>query len=85
MDISIEMLAPQGANCRPGYALSPQYITIHNTALAITVALSVLGNTAMAIPAGIYSIFMFVFAALLGLLISRRNDSLFLKKETAAE
>ncbi|MEK5772459.1 bile acid:sodium symporter family protein, partial [Acinetobacter variabilis] len=36
-------------------------ITIHNTALAITVALSVLGNTAMAIPAGIYSIFMFVY------------------------
>ena len=32
MDILTEILAPQGANCRPGYALSPQYITIHNTA-----------------------------------------------------
>lgn len=28
----IEMLAPVGTNCRPGYALFPTYITIHNTA-----------------------------------------------------
>jgi len=27
-----EMLAPAGSNCRPGYTLLPQYITIHNTA-----------------------------------------------------
>ena len=27
-----EMLAPFGSNCRPGYTLIPQYITIHNTA-----------------------------------------------------
>ena len=82
----IGFFVPHLANIPEKQALTCSFeITIHNTALAITVALSVLGNTAMAIPAGIYSIFMFVFAALLGLLISRRNDSLFLKKETAAE
>ncbi len=27
-----EMLAPKGSKCRPGYALKPTYITIHNTA-----------------------------------------------------
>lgn len=29
-----EMLAPRGSAARPGYALAPQYITIHNTANA---------------------------------------------------
>jgi N-acetylmuramoyl-L-alanine amidase len=29
---TIEMYAPVGSNCRPGYTLIPQYITIHNTA-----------------------------------------------------
>ncbi len=28
----VEMYAPAGSNCRPGYTLIPQYITIHNTA-----------------------------------------------------
>lgn len=27
----ISMLAPKGSACRPGYALKPEYITIHNT------------------------------------------------------
>lgn len=27
----ITMLAPKGSACRPGYALKPEYITIHNT------------------------------------------------------
>lgn len=26
-----EMLAPKGSKCRPGYSLTPKYITIHNT------------------------------------------------------
>jgi N-acetylmuramoyl-L-alanine amidase len=27
-----EMLATRGTNCRPGYAMTPSYITVHNTA-----------------------------------------------------
>lgn len=27
----ITMLAPKGSKCRPGYAMKPEYITIHNT------------------------------------------------------
>lgn len=56
--------------------------TIHNTALAITIALSVLESTSMAVPAGMYSIFMFIFASLFGLFISRRTGQLFSKHET---
>ena len=26
----IKMLAPKGSKCRPGYALKPEYVTIHN-------------------------------------------------------
>lgn len=48
-------------------------IGIHNGTLAMTIALSVMNNTTIAIPAAIYSILMFFYAAIFGLLISR-ND-----------
>lgn len=47
-------------------------IGIHNGTLAIFVALNVLGNAAMSVPAAIYSIIMFVTAALFGWWINRR-------------
>ncbi len=78
----IGFFIPHIANITEKQALTCSFeITIHNTALAITVALSVLGNTAMAIPAGIYSIFMFVFATLFGLLVSQKKDRLFFKRQ----
>jgi bile acid:Na+ symporter, BASS family len=46
-------------------------IGIHNGTLAIYVAVEVLGETEMSVPAAVYSVFMFVFAALWGLLITR--------------
>ena len=78
----IGFFIPHISNITEKQALTCSFeITIHNTALAITVALSVLGNTAMAIPAGIYSIFMFVFATLFGLLVSQKKDRLFFKRQ----
>lgn len=46
-------------------------VGIHNTTIALTIALSVLGSTEVAIAAAIYSIFMYIFAPLFGFVISR--------------
>jgi BASS family bile acid:Na+ symporter len=48
-------------------------IGIHNSTLAIFVALSVLGNFQLALPAAIYSVSMYLTAALFGLLVLRRT------------
>jgi len=48
-------------------------IGIHNTAIALTIAISVLNNVTMAIPAGIYTIFMYSFATIFGVLMSRQQ------------
>ncbi|WP_445115751.1 bile acid:sodium symporter family protein [Acinetobacter sp. WZC-1] len=51
-------------------------IGIHNSTLAMTIALTVMANSAVAMPAAIYSIFMYVFAAIFGTLLNRfsRDD-----------
>lgn len=52
---------------------SAMEIGIHNATLAIAVAVSVLGNEALAVPAGIYGVLMFFPAAGLALFLSRRS------------
>ncbi len=47
-------------------------IGIHNGTLAIYIALNVLGNSTMSIPAAIYSLIMFATAAVFGWWVSRR-------------
>ncbi|HEY1099507.1 MAG TPA: bile acid:sodium symporter family protein, partial [Myxococcota bacterium] len=49
-------------------------IGIHNATLAIAIASSptLLNNTAMSIPAAVYSLIMFFTAALFGWFVSRR-------------
>ena len=49
-------------------------IGIHNSTLAMTIALTVINNTTVAMPAAVYSIFMYFFAAIFGMLISRLAD-----------
>ncbi len=49
-------------------------IGIHNSTLAIFVALSVLANFQLALPAAIYSVSMYVTAALFGMLVLRRRQ-----------
>jgi len=51
-------------------------IGIHNTAIAMTVALSVLSSTAIAIPAGVYSLFMYIFALFFGFILTRKSGHL---------
>lgn len=49
-------------------------IGIHNSTLAIFVALSVLGNFQLALPAAIYSVSMYLTASLFGMLVLRRRQ-----------
>lgn len=46
-------------------------IGIHNSTLAMTIALTILSSTTIAMPAAIYSIFMYIFAALFGSMLKR--------------
>ncbi|MEO6016105.1 MAG: bile acid:sodium symporter family protein [Polaromonas sp.] len=48
-------------------------IGIHNSTLAIFIALAVLNNFQLALPAAIYSVSMYVTATLFGLLVLRRR------------
>jgi len=48
-------------------------IGIHNSTLAIYVALSVLGNLQLALPAALYSVSMYLTATLFGLLVLHRK------------
>ncbi|WP_235734624.1 bile acid:sodium symporter family protein [Nocardioides alcanivorans] len=47
-------------------------IGIHNTTIALTIALSVLDSTEVAIPAAVYSVLMYVLATAFGFAITRR-------------
>ena len=46
-------------------------IGIHNTTLAMTIALTVMASSTVAMPAAVYSIFMYVFAAVFGMLLNK--------------
>lgn len=48
-------------------------IGIHNSAVALTIAISVLGNTTIAIPAAVYSVIMIFFAFAVGLIFKYRD------------
>jgi BASS family bile acid:Na+ symporter len=51
---------------------SSMEIGVHNSTLAIYIAVEVLDTTEISVPAAVYSVFMFAFAALWGYAISRR-------------
>ncbi|ENU26442.1 bile acid:sodium symporter family protein [Acinetobacter modestus] len=46
-------------------------IGIHNSTLSMTIALTVMASTTIAMPAAVYSIFMYIFATIFGTLITR--------------
>ena len=53
---------------------SAMEIGIHNVTVAIIVAVSVIGNEVMAAPAAVYGVLMFVPAAVVAYLLSRRAE-----------
>jgi bile acid:Na+ symporter, BASS family len=50
-------------------------IGIHNGTLAIFIALNVLGSATMSVPAAVYSLLMFITAAVFALLVQRRASA----------
>ena len=46
-------------------------IGIHNSTLAMTIALTIMASTTIAMPAAVYSIFMYIFATIFGVLITK--------------
>lgn len=65
-------VVPRAAGVRGDQAIaSSMEIGVHNGTLAIFVAVEVLNSTEISVPAAVYSIFMFVLAALWGIVISR--------------
>ncbi|GAB6985786.1 bile acid:sodium symporter family protein [Nocardioides pyridinolyticus] len=64
---------PKAAGVRDEQAIaSSMEIGVHNGTLAIYVAVEVLDNTEISVPAAVYSLFMFVLAALWGYTIAKR-------------
>ena len=50
-------------------------VGIHNTTIALTIALSVLDSTEVAVPSAVYSVLMYVLATAFGYLITRRRTA----------
>ncbi|MFD9440797.1 bile acid:sodium symporter family protein [Streptomyces sp. NPDC060006] len=53
---------------------SAMEVGIHNTTVALTIALSVLDNTEVAVPSAVYSVLMYVLATAFGYAITRNRS-----------
>ena len=68
-------VVPRAAGVRDDQAIAcSMEIGVHNGTLAIYVAVEVLDSTEISVPAAVYSIIMFVFAAAWGAYISRTDQ-----------
>ena len=73
ISLVIGYVVPRAAGVREDQAIaSSMEIGVHNATLAIFVAVEVLDETEISVPAAVYSLFMFVFATIWGSFISRR-------------
>ncbi|GIH94335.1 bile acid:sodium symporter family protein [Planobispora siamensis] len=73
ISLTVGYWVPRLAGADPRQAIaSCMEIGIHNSTLAITVAISLLGSTEVAIPAAVYGVLMFFTAAAAGALLRRR-------------
>lgn len=72
LSLAIGYLVPRLLNINSAQARASAFeIGIHNSTLAMTIALTVIGSSAVAMPAAVYSIFMYIFAAIFGTLLNR--------------
>ncbi|WP_151774771.1 bile acid:sodium symporter family protein [Streptomyces abyssomicinicus] len=53
---------------------SSMEVGIHNTTVALTIALSVLDSTEVAIPSAVYSVLMYILATAFGYVMARRHS-----------
>lgn len=74
LSLTVGYVIPRVAGVSEKQALSTAFeVGIHNGTLAITVALSVLDEKQLAVPAAVYSLVMVPLATVAGLLITRGN------------
>ena len=73
ISLVVGYVIPKAAGIMESQAIaSSMEIGVHNATIAIFVAVEVLEVTEASIPAAVYSLFMFVFAAIWGWFLSRR-------------
>lgn len=73
VSLSVGYGVPRLAGIAPREAVAAGFeIGIHNSTLAITIAISLLGSTEIAIPAAVYGILMFFTAAAFGYVVRQR-------------
>ncbi|MGJ9422989.1 bile acid:sodium symporter family protein [Aeromicrobium sp. CF3.5] len=74
LSLTVGYLLPRAAGVSERQSLSTAFeVGIHNGTLAITVALSVLDEKQLAVPAAVYSLVMVPLATVAGLLITRKT------------
>ncbi|MFJ2742467.1 bile acid:sodium symporter family protein [Streptomyces sp. NPDC087440] len=72
LSLSVGYWVPRLCRVERGQAIaSCMEIGLHNTTLAITIAMGILDNTEMAVPGATYGVLMFFAAALAGVLLRR--------------
>ena len=74
LSLTLGFVVPRALGVVRAQAVASAFeIGVHNGTLAITIAISVLDSTELAVPAAVYSVVMFPAAALFGWLITRRE------------
>ena len=74
LSLTLGFVVPRALGVIRGQAVASAFeIGVHNGTLAITIAISVLESTELAVPAAVYSVVMFPAAAVFGWLITRRT------------
>lgn len=72
--LTVGYLLPRLARIGERQAIASAFeVGVHNSTLAITVAISVLGSERLAVPAAVYAVVMFPLAAVAGFLLTRRT------------
>ncbi|MEG1854865.1 MAG: bile acid:sodium symporter family protein [Acinetobacter sp.] len=74
ISLTIGYFIPKLFNMREAEARACAFeIGIHNSAVALTIAISVLGSTTIAIPAAVYSVIMIFFAFFVGFIFKMKD------------
>ncbi len=74
LSLTVGLLVPRALGVTERQAIASAFeIGIHNSTLAIAVAISVLGSVELAVPAAVYGVLMFPLAAAFGWAITRRS------------
>ncbi|EOM77038.1 bile acid:sodium symporter family protein [Rhodococcus rhodnii] len=72
LSLSIGYIVPRAlGSAYPQSIACSMEIGIHNSTLAITIAIGILGSTEIAVPAAVYGVVMFPLAAIFGAVVSR--------------